>query len=67
MIGYYLHHVGQGHRRRGTAVARSLRTEVVGLGSGGPPPGWPGTRYMAKADREGRRPNWFLFRRTDGS
>ncbi|ANS79825.1 hypothetical protein SGUI_2429 [Serinicoccus hydrothermalis] len=42
MIGYYLHHVGQGHRRRGTAVARSLRTEAVGLGSGGPPAGWPG-------------------------
>ena len=30
-----------------------------------PPRGWPGTRYMAKAEREGRLPNWFLFRRTD--
>ena len=28
-----------------------------------PPPGWPGTRYMAKADREGRRSNWFQFTR----
>lgn len=27
------------------------------------PPGWPGTRYMAKAEREGRVPHWFLFQR----
>lgn len=30
-----------------------------------PPAGWPGTRYMAKAEREGRIPNWFMFRRED--
>lgn len=42
MIGYYLHHQGSGHRSRGTAVARHVSTEVVGLGSGGPPPDWPG-------------------------
>lgn len=28
-----------------------------------PPPGWPGTRYMAKAERAGRRPAWFRYRR----
>lgn len=28
-----------------------------------PPPNWPGTRYMAKADRAGRRSAWFLFTR----
>lgn len=28
-----------------------------------PPAGWPGTRYMAKAEREGRRSSWFPFRR----
>lgn len=28
-----------------------------------PPEGWPGTRYMAKADREGRRSSWFVFTR----
>ena len=28
-----------------------------------PPEGWPGTRYMAKADREGRRSSWFVFKR----
>lgn len=42
MIGHYLHHHGSGHRRRGTAIARELRTPVVGLGSGGAPGGWPG-------------------------
>ncbi len=29
-----------------------------------PPKGWPGTRYMAKADREGRRSSWFQFTRS---
>ena len=42
MIGYYLHHHGSGHARRATAVASHLRHEVVGLGSGGRPEGWPG-------------------------
>ena len=28
-----------------------------------PPEGWPGTRYGAKAERQGRRPSWFLHRR----
>jgi tRNA (guanine-N7-)-methyltransferase len=27
------------------------------------PPGWPGTRYEAKALREGRRPRYWVFRR----
>ena len=30
-----------------------------------PPPGWPGTRYMAKADRVGRKSAWFTFTRSD--
>lgn len=42
MIGYYVHHQGEGHRRRATAVAQRLRSEVTGLGSGPAPPGWPG-------------------------
>jgi tRNA (guanine-N7-)-methyltransferase len=28
-----------------------------------PPPDWPGTRYMKKAEKEGRQPSWFDFRR----
>lgn len=42
MIGYYVHHQGAGHSRRALAVARRLRHEVTGLGSGGRPTGWPG-------------------------
>ena len=42
MIGYYVHHQGAGHRHRATAVARRLRHEVTGLGSGPRPDGWPG-------------------------
>lgn len=42
MIGYYLHGHGEGHRRRGTSVARALRSEVTGLGPGPAPVGWPG-------------------------
>jgi tRNA (guanine-N7-)-methyltransferase len=30
-----------------------------------PYPGWPGTRYEAKASREGRRPSYLEFRRED--
>ena len=26
-----------------------------------PPPGWPGTRYMAKAEKAQRRSSWFTF------
>ena len=26
-----------------------------------PPEGWPGTKYEAKARREGRTPYWFTF------
>jgi tRNA (guanine-N7-)-methyltransferase len=31
-----------------------------------PWPGWPGTRYEAKAIREGRRPAYLTFRKPDG-
>lgn len=43
MIGYYVHHQGHGHARRALAVARHLRHEVTGLGSGPRPQGWPGS------------------------
>lgn len=50
MIGYYLHHQGQGHRRRGTAIARNLSQQTTGLGTGGAPPGWPGEWISLAAD-----------------
>ena len=41
-IAYYVHHQGQGHRRRATAVARALSIPVTGIGTGVAPQGWPG-------------------------
>lgn len=41
-IAYYVHHQGEGHRRRATAVARELSVPVTGLGTGPAPQGWPG-------------------------
>jgi hypothetical protein len=42
VIGYYVHHQGNGHLRRLTAVASHLRSDVVGLSSLPEPPGWRG-------------------------
>ncbi|GGK57601.1 galactosyltransferase-related protein [Ornithinimicrobium pekingense] len=50
MIGYYLHHQGEGHRRRGLAVARELRHHVTGLGSGPVPEAWPGDWVRLERD-----------------
>ena len=52
MIGYYLHHQGEGHRRRGVAVARLLRHGVTGLGSGAAPEGWTGGWVRLDRDDE---------------
>lgn len=52
MIGYYVHHQGQGHRRRATAVAREMACPVVGLGTGDAPEGWPGEWVSLAADDE---------------
>lgn len=49
-IGYYVHHQGEGHRRRATAVARELSGPVVGLGTGQAPQGWPGEWIALEAD-----------------
>lgn len=42
MIGYYVHHVGQGHVHRAIEVARRLGEQVTGLSSLPRPDGWPG-------------------------
>jgi len=45
VIGYYVHHVGQGHLQRATAVATELRclgASVTGLSSLPRPSSWPG-------------------------
>lgn len=59
-IGYYLHHQGQGHRRRATAVAQRLDVPVTGLGTGGPPEGWPGEWLELAADDEPAVPDGAL-------
>ena len=46
VIGWYVHHVGQGHARRAEGLARSLRArldvDVVGLSTLPRPAGWEG-------------------------
>ncbi|QJU54643.1 glycosyltransferase [Herbiconiux sp. KACC 21604] len=42
MIGYYVHHVGQGHAVRATAIAAHLDEPVTGLSSLPKPAGWRG-------------------------
>lgn len=50
MIGWYVHHVGLGHATRATAVAAHLGQDVVGLGSGPRPHGWPGSWVPLERD-----------------
>ncbi len=52
MIGYYVHHVGQGHLRRLVSVAAHLRTPVTGLSSLPAPPGWSGGWVLLPRDDE---------------
>ena len=52
MIGWYVHHVGRGHATRATTVASHLRHDVVGLGSGPRPEGWPGSWVPLERDDE---------------
>ena len=42
MIGYYIHHHGQGHLMRARCIAEQLQEEVTGLSSLAAPAGWPG-------------------------
>lgn len=53
MIGYYVHHHGQGHLQRAGAIARHLRTPVTGLSSLAAPPGWPGGWLVLPRDDDG--------------
>ncbi len=41
-VGYYVHHAGSGHGALGSALSTVLGEGLVGLGSGGRPPGWRG-------------------------
>lgn len=41
MIGYYAHHLGQGHVETARCIAARLTDEVTVLSSLPRPPGWP--------------------------
>ncbi|MBR7741786.1 hypothetical protein KC207_00560 [Phycicoccus sp. BSK3Z-2] len=56
MIAWYVHHVGRGHAARAAAVARHLRHDVVGLGSGPAPRPWPGAWEPLERDDLGAAP-----------
>lgn len=59
MIGYYVHHVGQGHAYRALAVAAELRRageQVSGLSSLPRPRGWVGDWCQLPRDDTGRTP-----------
>jgi tRNA (guanine-N7-)-methyltransferase len=52
------------HALAALAEARAFEPVVAGPpGWAEPWPGWPGTRYEAKALREGRVPHYLTFRR----
>ena len=58
MIGYYIHHQGDGHITRAAAIADSLRGEAVtGLSSRARPPGWRGDWLELARDDEPPAPD----------
>lgn len=65
-IAYYVHHQGQGHRRRATAVARELSVPVTGLGTGPAPEGWPGQWVELVPDDDPVVEDWALADVTAG-
>jgi hypothetical protein len=42
VIGYYIHHQGEGHSQRATNIAVHTTQSVVGLSSSPQPPQWQG-------------------------
>ena len=56
VVGYYVHHVGSGHRHRAEVLARRLRREgiaVTGLSSLPRPDGWTGDWVCLPRDDDG--------------
>lgn len=52
MIGYYVHHHGDGHATRAAAIARALDEPVTGLSSRPRPGDWPGEWLQLARDDE---------------
>lgn len=57
MIGYYVHHVGQGHAHRALAVADYLPGPVTGLSSLPRPLSWRQDWVVLPRDDDGEQPN----------
>ena len=56
VIGYYVHHQGDGHLTRAAAIARALAGEpVTGLSSRPRPDGWPGEWVQLARDDDAAR------------
>ncbi|WP_440708300.1 glycosyltransferase [Herbiconiux sp. YIM B11900] len=53
VIGYYVHHQGQGHASRAAAIAARLSDEVTGLSSLSRPRDWSGDWVQLARDDEG--------------
>jgi hypothetical protein len=53
MIGYYVHHVGQGHARRAEAIAAQLSQPVTGLSSLPRPRSWSHDWVVLPRDDDG--------------
>ncbi|MET0766353.1 MAG: glycosyltransferase [Aeromicrobium sp.] len=56
MIGYYIHHHGQGHLHRAISVAAATDAVVVGISSLPRPAGWNGPWMVLPRDDEGPAP-----------
>lgn len=56
MIGYYVHHQGNGHAHRALALTQALGRPVTGLSSLSAPQGWPGPWVRLERDDRGGPP-----------
>jgi tRNA (guanine-N7-)-methyltransferase len=54
---------GSARAAAGSDVPAGFKIVFVPFGEHARPPGWPGTRYEAKALREGRSPIYWTFAR----
>ncbi|MEU6941956.1 glycosyl transferase, partial [Streptomyces rubiginosohelvolus] len=55
MIGYYVHHQGNGHLHRARSIAAHCPLPVTGLSSLPPPDDWPGPWVRLPRDDDGDR------------
>jgi len=59
LVGYYVHHQGQGHAHRALSIASAGSLPVTALSSGVRPQGWTG-QWISLADDAGAHPDQHL-------